>query len=429
MATKTKELSALAVSRLKEPGLHFVGGVAGLALQVMESGARSWKLRATVGTKRRDIGLGGFPDVTLAMAKDRARIAREKIRSGIDPVAEKQAMKSALIATEGQTITFERAAEMFIKAKEAEWSNVKHAAQWISTLETYAYPKIGSLLVRDVGLSHILTILEPIWKTKTETASRLRGRLESILDWATVRGYRAGDNPARWRGHLEHQLAKPSKVTKVRHHPALPYSQLGDFMEQLRAEKGTGARALEFLILTVTRSGEVRGMRSAEVGEKADVWSIPPERMKAKKEHRVPLPEAAKQLLEQLEHTQHVDSDLVFPGSKSGSAISDMTMSAVIRRMDKLREGGWTDSDGRPISVHGFRSTFRDWAAERTNYPRDVAEMALAHAIGDKVEAAYRRGDLFEKRRRMMADWAKFCATQSVKAGEVVPMKRSTKSA
>jgi len=397
----------LAVSRLKEPGLHCVGGVAGLALQVSESGARSWILRATVGTKRRDIGLGGFPDVPLASAKDRARIAREKIRNGIDPVAEKQAIKSALIAAEGQSITFERAAEIYIKAKESEWSNVKHAAQWRSTLETYAYPKIGNLLVRDVLLSHVLAILEPIWKTKTETASRLRGRLESVLDWATVRGYRIGDNPARWRGHLEHQLAKPSKVTKVEHHPALPYAEIGNFMAALREHQGMGARALEFAILTATRSGEVRGARWAEIDLKTAIWTIPAERMKAKKEHRIPLSAVAVSLIKEI---PHIDSDYVFPGSKSGSTISDMTMSAVLKRM------------GIDAVPHGFRSTFRDWAAERTNYPRDVAEMALAHTIGDKVEAAYRRGDLFEKRRRMMADWAAYCALPSVKVGEVVSL-------
>ncbi|HUW75778.1 MAG TPA: integrase arm-type DNA-binding domain-containing protein [Gallionella sp.] len=407
MGRKIQELSPLVVSRLKEPGLHFVGGVAGLALQVSKSGARSWILRATVGAKRRDIGLGGFPDVPLASAKDQARIAREKIRNGIDPVAEKQAIKSALIAAEGQSITFERSAEMFIKAKESEWSNIKHAAQWRSTLETYAYPKIGNLLVRDVLLLHVLAILEPIWKTKTETASRLRGRLESVLDWATVRGYRIGENPARWRGHLEHQLAKPSKVAKVEHHPALPYVEIGDFMTALRGHQGMGAKALEFAILTATRSGEVRGARWAEIDLKTALWTIPAERMKAKKEHRIPLSAAAVSLIKKL---PRIDADFVFPGSKNGSTISDMTMSAVLKRMSV---------DAVP---HGFRSTFRDWAAERTNYPRDAAEMALAHTIGDKVEAAYRRGDLFEKRRRMMADWAAFCAAPSFKAGKVISL-------
>lgn len=407
MGRKVEELSALAVSRLKAPGLHFVGGVAGLALQVSESGARSWILRATIGTKRRDIGLGGFPDVTLAGAKDRARITREKIRAGIDPVAERQAQKSALIAAAGQSITFRRAAELFINSKEAEWSNTKHAAQWRSTVEAYAYPVIGNLQVRHVALPHVLAILEPIWTTKTETASRLRGRLENVLDWATVRGYRTGDNPARWRGFLDKQLPKPSKVAKVEHHPALPYAELGDFMAELRTHEGMGARALEFAILTATRSGEARGARWSEINLKTGLWTIPAERMKMKKEHRVPLSDAAVKLLKEL---PQFDSEYVFPGAKNGSTISDVTMAAVIKRM------------GVDAVPHGFRSTFRDWAAERTNYPRDVAEMALAHAIGDKVEAAYRRGDLFEKRRRMMADWAAFCATPSAKAGEVVPL-------
>lgn len=407
MGRKAKEISALAVSRLTLPGLHFVGGVAGLALQVSASGARSWILRATVGQKRRDIGLGGFPDVSLASAKESARTAREKIRNGIDPVAEKQSKKSALIAAEGKNVTFERAADLFINAKEAEWSNIKHAAQWRATVKAYAYPVIGNMLVRDVALPHILAILEPIWITKTETASRLRGRLESILDWAKGRGYRTGDNPALWRGYLEHQLAKPSKVAKVKHHSALPYEDIGDFMAHLRTLEGMGSRALEFTILTATRSGESRGARWSEIDLKAAVWTIPSERMKTKKEHRVPL---SKDALKLLKNIFRIDSDLVFPGSKNGSCISDMTMSAVIKRM------------GFDVVPHGFRSTFRDWAAERTNYPREVAEMALAHAIGDKVEAAYRRGDLFEKRQRMMADWSTFCASRTVKTGEVISL-------
>lgn len=406
MGRKAKELSPLVVGRLKTPGMHFVGGVSGLALQVSPSGARSWILRATVGTKRRDIGLGGFPDVPLASAKERARMAREQIINGIDPVAERQAKKSALIAAEGKTVTFQKAAELFINAKEAEWSNVKHAAQWRATLETYAYPLVGKVLVRDIELHHILEILEPIWTTKTETASRLRGRLASILDWAKGRDYRTGDNPALWRGHLEHQLAKPSKIAKVMHHPALPYIQLGGFMAALRKHEGIGAKALEFTILTATRSGESRKAKWSEIDMNATIWTIPGERMKMKKEHRVPLSPAAITMLKSL---PRLDTDLVFPGSKHGSCISDMTMTAILRRM------------GLDVVPHGFRSTFRDWAAERTNYPRDVAEMALAHAIGDKVEAAYRRGDLFDKRRRMMTEWAAFCNKVTTSA-EVVPI-------
>jgi integrase len=414
MATKTKELTALAVSRLKTPGLHFVGGVAGLALQVVESGARSWKLRAVVGSKRRDIGLGGFPDVPLADAKERARIARDKIRNGIDPIAEKQAIKSALIAAEIGNLTFDKAAERLIKSKEAEWSNTKHVAQWRSTVETYASPKIGNILARDVTVSHITLILnqQDLWTNKTETASRLRGRIETILDFAAVTEKRNDgfSNPARWRGNLEHVLPKPSKVAKVKHHPALPYSELGDFMSELKKHEGIGPKALEMSILTATRSIEVRGARWSEFDMKKAIWTIPAERMKMKIEHRVPLSGAALSLLKEIKLTHHADSDLVFPGRKKGSNISDMTMSAVLKRMDLK------------VVPHGFRSTFRDWAAECTNYPRDVAEMALAHAIGDKVEAAYRRGDLFEKRTRMMADWGAFCAAPSITAGNVVPL-------
>jgi integrase len=342
------------------------------------------------------------------------RIAREKIRNGIDPIAEKQAIKSALIAAAVGSLSFDKAAEMFIKSKEAEWSNAKHVAQWRSTIETYASPKIGNILARDITSSHVTAILnqEDLWTNKTETASRLRGRIETILDYAAVTEKRNDgfSNPARWRGNLEHVLPTPSKVAKVKHHPALPYSELGDFMAELKKQASIGPKALELLILTATRSIEIRGARWPEFDMKKAIWTIPAERMKMKIEHRVPLSSAALSLLKEVKRTRHKDSDLVFPGRKKGSIISDMTMSAILRRMNLQ------------VVPHGFRSTFRDWAAECTNYPRDVAEMALAHAIGDKVEAAYRRGDLFEKRTRMMTDWAAFCAAPSIAAGNVVPL-------
>lgn len=408
MPRKAKEMSALEVRNLTKPGLHFVGGVAGLALQVTESGARSWILRAQVGKKRRDMGLGGFPDVALAQAREEARAARTKIRAGVDPVEEARSARSALIAAQLSMLTFQQAAEAYIDAHKAAWKNEKHQKQWASTLEGYVYPKIGSVLVRDVDLPQVLAVLEPIWKTKTETASRLRGRVESVLDWATARGYREGLNPARWRGHLDKLLPRPSKVAKVEHHSALPVSELGSFMVALRRQVGLGARALEFAILTAARSGEVRGATWGEIDLEAAVWTIPAARMKASREHRVPLPPAAVMLLQAL--PRHAETQLVFVGSKGGP-LSDMTLSAVVRRM------------GAPCVPHGFRSTFRDWAAERTSYPSEMAEMALAHTINNKVEAAYRRGDMFEKRRRMMADWAKFCSAAEVK-GAVLPLKR-----
>ncbi len=414
MPKKAKELSALSVQRLTKPGLYAVGVVAGLQLQVLRSGARSWVLRAMIGGKRRDMGLGGYPDVTLAQAREKARDARAKIEHGVDPIAERAAARSALAAQRGAEVTFDEAARKFIEAKSHEWKSAKHAAQWTATLDTYASPIIGKLQVRDVALAHVIKVLEPIWTTKTETATRLRGRLESVLDWATVRGYRHGDNPARWKGHLDKILAKPSKVAKVEHHAALQVDELGAFVRDLRARDGMAARALEVLILTAARSGEIRGMRWDEIDEAAAVWTVPTERMKGGREHRVPLPDRVLEIFRTLPRID--DSPLVFQAPRGGQ-LSDMTLTAVMRRMKV---------DAVP---HGFRSTFRDWASERTNYPREVAEMALAHAIENKVEAAYRRGDLFEKRRRLMADWARFCDTVQPSGGEVVRIRAKVRAA
>lgn len=407
MGRKAQELGALAVSRLTKPGLHFVGGVAGLALQVLPSRARSWVLRVQVGAKRRDMGLGGFPDVTLAGARDAARAARAKVRDGVDPIADARAMRSALKADQAAARNFKFCALAYIDTHEAGWRNEKHAQQWRNTLETYAYPVIGSVLVRDVTLPQVLAVLEPIWTKKTETASRLRGRLESVLDWATVRGYRSGPNPARWKGHLDTVLPAPSTVANAGHHAALPVGEVGAFMQALRGQAGMGARALEFTILTAVRSGETRGALWSEIDEDSATWTIPAARMKAKKEHRVPLSHAALELLRALPRAK--DVDLIFRSPRGGE-LSDMSLTAVLRRMKV---------DAVP---HGFRSTFRDWCAERTNYPRDVAEKALAHAIADKVEAAYRRGDLFEKRRSMMDAWAAFLSKPEAKA-KVIPME------
>lgn len=409
MGRKASEITPLAVSRLKEPGLHFVGGVSGLALQILPPtsggpGGRTWILRATIGGKRRDMGLGGFPDVTLAMARDAARKAREKIRDGVDPIAERQAARSALLADAAKVVSFKEAAEAYIVVHEASWKNPKHRAQWRSSLKSYAYPSIGALSVRDIALPHILKILEPIWQTKTETATRLRGRVELVLDWATARGHREGLNPARWRGHLDKLLAKPSKVSRVEHHAALPVGKAAEFMARLRTAEGIGAKALQFAILTAARSGEVRGATWDEIDMDAKVWTIPAARMKAGREHRVPLSPAAIALLKSLPTMG--ETDFVFAAPRGGQ-VSDMTLSAVLRRMKV------------PAVPHGFRSTFRDWASERTSYPGDMAEMALAHAIGNKVEAAYRRGDMFEKRRRMMAEWATFLG-RTEKTGSVI---------
>lgn len=408
MPRKAKELSALEVGRLKTPGLHFVGVVAGLALQVTPSGARSWILRTTVGSKRRDIGLGGFPDVSLAGAREAARSTRAKIKEGIDPVAERQAARSTLAAALASARTFQQAAEAYIRAHEAGWKNSKHVAQWTTTLETYAYPIIGSLHVSDIATQHVVSVLEPIWSTKTETASRLRGRIESVLAWARVQGFREGENPARWKGHLDHILPARSKVQRTKHHAALDYRRISSFMAALRVVPGTGARALEFAILCASRSGEVRGATWKEIDLEAGTWTVPAERMKAEREHRIPLSPAALDLLRRQERM--AETDLIFPSTKL-SPLSDMTLTAVIRRMQEA-SGQWADSNGKIITAHGFRSTFRDWAGETTPYPREVIEHALAHQLADKAEAAYARGTLFEKRRLLMNDWAGYCFTE-----------------
>jgi integrase len=417
MPKKAKELQALAVSRIKAVGMNFVGGVDGLALQVAASGAKSWILRVMVAGKRRHLGLGGYPDVTLQGAQEAARKAREKIKAGIDPVEEGRTARSQLAAGRASALTFEQCAIKYINVKSPEWKGAKNIQQWSSSLETYAYPVIGKLLVRDVDQPHIMQILEPIWSIKTKTATKLRGRLEKILDWATVNKYRAGLNPARWKNHLDTLLAIPNKITKTKHLPALPFIETGAFMVELRKIEGMSARALEFGILCASRSGEVRGVSWSEIDLDGRVWSIPAARMKMKVEHRVPLSDEAIALINAMPRIG--GTDLIFPNTK-GATLSDMALTATLRRMDASKfevDGkGWRDKDGRTITQHGFRSTFRDWSSERTSYDRNTCEMALAHAIGNAVEAAYRRGDLFEKRTRLMRDWSKFCGTVTAAA-------------
>lgn len=408
MPKKVKQLSALEVSRLSRPGFHAVGCVPGLLLQVTETGGRSWVLRKMVAGRRRHIGLGGYPAVTLAMAHQRARDAVDQINAGVDPIEKAREDHQSLVAARAKAVTFKDAATTYIAAHEHGWKNAKHVQQWRNTLETYAYPVIGNMHVKDIDLAHMLRILEPIWTTKTETAHRVRGRIESVLDWAKGRKLRTGDNPAAWKGNLDAQLASPDKVTKVKHHAAMGIDETPGFMRALHKAEGMGARALEFAILTAARSGEVRGATWAEIDLDAAVWTVPADRMKAGKEHRVPLSAAAVKLLAALPRFK--DVPYVFAAVRGGM-LSDMTLSAVMRRMEV---------DAVP---HGFRSTFRDWCAERTAYPAEMAEMALAHTISDKVEAAYRRGDLFDKRRRLMDDWAKFLAKPAGKGATVVALR------
>lgn len=406
-------VSAVTVARAQEPGRHAVGGVAGLALVVTKSGAKCWVLRTMAAGRRREFGLGGYPSVTLEQARERAREARDLIRKGIDPARQRQKAADALRAAEAKRLTFRKAAEQFVDRKLIEFRNAKHGAQWSRTLETYAYPVIGNLSVDQIDLGHIKRILDPIWTEKTETAKRLRGRIEAVLSYATASGFRSGDNPARWRGNLDAVMPKPGKIARVQHHRALPVDDLPDFMRSLRTREGIAPRALEFLILTAARSGEVRGARWSEIDMAARTWTVPADRMKAHREHVVPLSQAAIQVLESIPKRDEQDEQDWLFAAPRGGALSDMALSALTRRM------------GADVVPHGFRSTFRDWAAERTNYPREVAEKALAHTISNAVEAAYRRGDLLEKRRRMMDEWARFCERPSDGA-TVLSLKRGT---
>lgn len=388
-----RELSPIEISRLKAEGAHAVGGVPGLYLQIIK-GSRAWVLRFVVGAQRRRMGLGGYPGVTLAQAKEKARAARQIIEQGLDPIESRQAVLQKAAAARTRALTFIKASEKFIASREAEWRNPKHRQQWVNTLATYADPVIGSMDVADIEQQHIMQVLDPIWRKKTETASRLRGRIEQILDWAAVRGHRRGENPARWAGHLDKLLPKPSKISRVEHHPAVDLEHAPAVVARILASAGTGAQALLLQVLTATRSGEVRGALWEEFDLEAGVWTIPEQRMKAHRPHRVSLSRQALDLL--CRQPRFEGCTLVFPSTKM-SALSDMSLTAVMRRL-KL--------DAVP---HGFRSTFSDWAAERTSYPRDLVEMALAHTLGSKVEAAYRRGDMLAKRGQLMQDWADYC--------------------
>lgn len=410
MPKVAKQLSERTVAAIKTEGRHAVGGAPGLHLRV-SGGHRGWVLRIQVGDKRRDIGMGAYPAVSLSEAREKARDIHEKLREGIDPVAPRKHQRMALAAQVAADNTFEWCTQEFLRAKSAEWSNPKHRQQWENTLQTYALPHMGLLSVASIDLPHILTCLEPIWSTKNETASRLRGRIEAVLDWATVRKYRTGENPARWKGHLDKVLAAPSKIQKVEHHRAVSVNDMPHFMRELRLREGIAARALEFTILTAARSGEVRGATWSEIDKQTGVWTVPATRMKAGNEHRVPLSQAALHLLRKL--PQFHDTELLFPGTK-GQPLSDMTMTAVMRRMKV---------DAVP---HGFRSTFRDWVGENTHYPRELAEQALAHTLESKVEAAYRRGDALEKRREMMEHWAKFCGNAQGQFEKLLDSFKST---
>jgi integrase len=385
-----------------------------------KDGGRFWLFRYRVAGRMREMGLGavdGKGAVTLKQARDKAAELHRLVKDGVDPLAQRAVAAAAAKAVAAEAIarakTFRDVAELYIAAHESGWRNAKHRAQWGSTLAAFAYPHMGDLAVADVATAHVMAALEPIWHAKPETASRLRGRIEAVLDYAKARGWRSEENPARWRGHVANMLPKRSKVAPVKHHAALAWQEVGTFMTELRAAEGLAARAVELTILTAARSGEVLNALWSELDLDEAVWTVPAARMKAGKEHRVPLAPATVALLRALLPLRNADTgDWVFPGGREGRPLSNMAMEMTLRRLGR-----------GDLTVHGFRSTFRDWSAEATGYQREVAEAALAHTLGDKVEAAYRRGDLFEKRRQLMSDWARFCALPAGKRDAATPMR------
>jgi integrase len=407
MARSLNRLSVKFVeSRRHEPGMYADGG--GLYLRVAEGGSKQWIFRYVTNGRLRDMGIGPCHTIDLAKAREKAREARELRLDGIDPIEHKRAQRAAAVAANAKAMTFRQCAEEFMKDNSAKWSNPKHREQWETTLASYVYPALGNLPVGSIDTPLVLKVLKPLWERVPETASRVRGRIENVLGWATVHHYRTGDNPARWKGHLEHALPARAEVAKVKHYAALPHAQAGSFMANVRQDSRIGARCLEFIALTVARVGEANVADWSEIDFAERVWAVPAERMKAGKEHRVPLSKAALAVLEDMRAIRV--SDYVFPGKHAGRPVGANTVLRIAK-----------ETSGFNITTHGLRSTFRDWAAERTNFPREVAEMALAHAIPNAVEAAYRRGDLFEKRRRLMDAWGEYCGRPN-RAGAVVPI-------
>jgi integrase len=378
----------------------------GLYLRVAEGGSKQWIFRYVTNGRLRDMGIGPTHTLTLAEARERATQARKLRLDGIDPIEHKRARVAALRTADAKAMTFRQCADAFIASHEAGWGSAVHRRQWANSIAQYAHPVIGGLPVHAIDTALVMKVVEPLWTTIPETASRIRARIESVLDWAKVRGYRTGENPARWRGHLDHLLPARSKVRRVEHYAALPYPEIGAFMAQLREEPSISARGLEFLILTAARLGEVIGVTWGEIDFSNRVWTVPVTRMKSGREHRVPLSAVAVALLTGMYEVRN--SDFVFFGRYPGAPLNRSTLLLLAKKLGDAN-----------TNVHGFRSTFRDWAAERTNFPREVAELALAHAVGSDVERAYQRGDLFEKRRKLMEAWAEFCAKPQ-SSGKVV---------
>jgi integrase len=400
-------LNARQVDALKAAGRY--GDGHGLYLQITPSGAKSWLLRYERNGRERWMGLGPLHTVSLKEAREGARRARQQLLDGTDPIEARRSERAKAALEASKAVTFEEAATTYFDAHQAKWRNAKHRNQFISTLKEYVFPKLGKLAVADIDIGSVLSVLEPIWPTKTETASRVRSRIEAVLDWAAVRKLRTGDNPARWKGNLQHVLPARSRLAKPQHHAALPYAEIPHFMASLRKREGVAARALELTILPAARTGEVVGARWDEIDLTARTWTVPGNRMKAGREHRVPLSDEAVDILKALPREK--SNPYVFIGPRAGG-LSNMAMAAVLRRMDYV-----------DITVHGFRSTFRDWTAESTAFPNHVVEMALAHTVGNKVEAAYRRGDLFEKRRKLLSEWTRYCATENKGRAGIVPIR------
>lgn len=411
-------LSELSVRKLKAIGVHSVGGVTGLKLQISKSGSKSWILRTTIAKKVCDIGLGGYPTISLKVARELAKEKHEQIQQGIDPISEKRSKKDLLAIKRANRKTFAECMDICLKLNAPKWKSPKSYKQWVSSLNTYVIPKIGSLPVSSIDTKHVLSVLEPIWTERPETASRLRGRIEKILAIATTTGYRQGDNPATLKGHLDSLLPETNKIKKNKHLPALSYHEIGAFFQDLRQSKGNAARALEFAILTAARSGEVRGAKWDEINLKEKLWTIPAERMKANKQHVVPLSNQAIQILMKMDNS----TERVFPGTRAAQ-MSDMTLSKLTKDLHKrsLQKGnlGYIDkhSDNRVVTPHGFRSTFRDWAGEQSPFSREVIEHALAHQLSDKAEAAYQRKTSVPKRTKLMQAWADYCDLNSSMQG------------
>lgn len=398
---RIRVLTALKIRQNLKPGMYADG--LGLYLKVRPGNSKSWIFRYRIGGKLRDMGLGPLHTVSLAEARERAEVCRAARLKGLDPLEERLKEREAKTIEAGETITFEKCAETYIATHKDGWKNSKHADQWTATLQTYVYPVFKETPVAAINDTLVLKVLQPIWKDKTETASRIRGRIENILDWARVMKFRTGDNPARWRGHLDHLLPKRSRVSTINHHAALPIDETPSFIQILQREQTVVARAFEFCILNATRTNETMGMRWSEYDEKAQLWTVAAARMKAGRDHRIPLAKRSQLILAEMQEVR--TGDFVFPGGVNERPLSSMAFLMLLRRLGR-----------NDITAHGFRSTFRDWAAERTNFPNEVVEMALAHTISNKVEAAYRRGDLFDKRRQLAEDWATFCAAPSSKS-------------